>query len=143
MICLPSISVHRNRGFTLLEVLVAVSLLSIALLVIARLFSAGSRAIFSSEDHVSIALRADLRMREVLCEDLSVEKAWSEVTDDGYRFDVSVNETLAERMAGLPVRLMEITVSVYRPGGSDKKPFTLRTMRQIKAVNDIKAVDSR
>jgi prepilin-type N-terminal cleavage/methylation domain-containing protein len=131
MICLPAISAYRNRGFTLLEILVAVSLLSIALLVIARLFSAGSRAIFSSEERVSIAVRADVRMREVLSEDLSVEKAWSEITDDGYRLDVSVNETLTERMAGLPVRLMEITVSIYRPGGSDKKPFTLRTVRMI------------
>lgn len=131
MICFTSISAHRDRGFTLLEILVAVSLLSIALLVISRLFSTGSRAIFSSEDRVAIAVRADVRMREVLCEDLSVEKVWSETADDGYRFDVSINETLAERMAGLPVRLMEVTVSIYRPGGSDKKPFTLRTMRMI------------
>ncbi len=132
MIRLPAMFAYRNRGFTLLEVLAAVSILSIALLVIARLFSGGSRAIFSSQDHVSVAVRTDIRMREVLCEDLSIEKAWSEITDEGYRLDASIKETLAERTAGLPMKLMEITVSIHRPEAPGKKSFTLKTMRLIK-----------
>jgi prepilin-type N-terminal cleavage/methylation domain-containing protein len=50
--------VASNKGFTLLEILVALAILATAVTIIFQLFSAGLRNIAVSEDVVSAAVRA-------------------------------------------------------------------------------------
>ena len=109
--CFPTVSpiprfsgsLHFKReGFTLLEILVALALLGIAITVILQLFSANLRALSVSGDYVSAALRAEVKMRDILEDTDLTEKSWSEVTDEGYRFDASVTEMLKERTDNLP-----------------------------------------
>jgi len=121
----------RRDGFTLLEVLVALSILGIALTIILQLFSANLRALSASEDYVSAVARAEAKMREVLDDKDLSEKSWSEITDDGYRMDVSINETLKDRTDNLQVRALEVALTVYWTRNTKNKSLTLRTMKVV------------
>jgi general secretion pathway protein I len=121
----------RRDGFTLLEVLVALSILGIALTIILQLFSANLRALSASEDYVSAVTKAEAKMREVLDDKDLSEKSWSEITDDGYRMDVSINETLKNRTDNLQVRVLEVALTVYWTRNTKNKSLTLRTMKVV------------
>jgi prepilin-type N-terminal cleavage/methylation domain-containing protein len=119
------------KGFTLLEVLVAVALLGIAITVVLQLFSADLRAIAVSEEYVSAAAKAEAKMREVQDNDTLAEGSTSDITNDGYRLDVSVTSTLSERTETLQVMLMDILVTVYWTKGAKQRSLSLRTMKLV------------
>jgi len=120
------------EGFTLLEVLVALSILSTAIILIFQLFSANMRNIALSEDYVSATVTADARMRDVLEDDALTVNHWSETTGDGYRIDVAVSDALQQRTQALPVRLLEVVLTIYWTRNMKEKSFTLRTMKMVK-----------
>jgi prepilin-type N-terminal cleavage/methylation domain-containing protein len=120
---------NADRGFTLIEVLVAVVLLGIAVTIVLQLFSANVRAIATSEDYIYASAKAEAKMREVLDNDEISEISFSEVTDDGYRMDVSIAEVLHERTENLQVRLLEVDLTVSWTQGAHEKSLTLRTMK--------------
>jgi len=121
----------RNAGFTLLEILVSLALLGIAITVILQLFSTNLKALSVSGDYVSAALRAEAKMSEILENADLAEKSWSEVTDEGYRYDASVTEILKERTDNLQVRMLEIALTMYWSEGSKMKSLTLKTLKVI------------
>jgi len=117
------------KGFTLLEVLVSLSIVAIAVTVVLQLFSADLRAIAASEDYASAVVKAETKMREVLDNDDLAETSWSEATPDGYRMDVSVADVLKEKTNNLQVRLLEIGLTTRWFKGTKEKTLTLRTMK--------------
>lgn len=121
----------ETRGFTLLEVLVALSVMAMAVTPILQLFSANLRAVSRSGDVTSAAVRADSRLREILAGPLATERVWSEATDDGYRMDVSVREVLKERTQNLPVRMMEVVLIIRWVDGIMEKRLELKTAKSI------------
>lgn len=133
--CVPASPLPRltseKRGFTLLEVLIAVAILGIAVAVVLQLFSANLRALSASEDYVAASAKAEAEMREILDDDNLTAKSLSETTDDGYRVDVSVSETLQERTANLQVTLMEISLTVFWTKGIKERSLTLRTIKAV------------
>ncbi len=120
---------HAEKGFTLIEVLVAVALLGIAVTVVIQLFSANLSAIASSEDYIYASARAEAMMREILDDDELSETSFSEITDDGYRMDVSIAEVLQDRTENLQVRILEVVLAVYWTSGARERSMTLRTMK--------------
>lgn len=122
----------NRKGFTLLEVLVAISILGIAVAVILQLFSANLRALSLSGDYVSASIRAEARMKELLDDEKIAEKTTSETTDDGYRIDVSITEALKERTENLPVKLLEIDMTMSWLKGVKERSLTLKTMKVVK-----------
>jgi type II secretion system protein I len=122
----------RVGGFTLLEVLVATAILAIAVAVILQLFSANLRAISLSGDYVSAATEAESRMREILDDDKLSEKSFSEITDEGYRIDVSVTEALKDRTENLQVKLLQIDLTIRWVKGPEEKSLTLSTLKIMK-----------
>lgn len=118
-----------RAGFTLLEVLVALALLGIAITVILQLFSANLRALAASEDYVDAALRGSARMRELLDEADLDERAWSEVSPEGYRMSINVKEALTERTELLPVRLLEIDLSVQWTRGNRERSVSFQSLK--------------
>lgn len=118
-----------NKGFTLLEVLVAVAILGIAVTVVIQLFSANVRAISSSEEYLYASAKAEAKMREILDDDEISETSFTEITDEGYRMDVFIAEALNDRTENIQVRLLEIDLTVYWTSGTREKSLTLRTMK--------------
>ena len=103
-----------HPGFTLLEVLVSLSIIAIAVTVVLQLFSVDLRTISASEDYVSAVTKAEAKMREVLDNEFLSETSWSEATPDGYRMDVYVSDVLKDRTANLQVRLLEASAPPLR-----------------------------
>jgi prepilin-type N-terminal cleavage/methylation domain-containing protein len=128
----PLIRIHSPRGFTLLEVLVATAILGIAVAVVLQLFSANLRALALSEDYVSATKRAEAKMREILDDAALTETSFSETTTDGMRTDVSVTDALPERTETLPVKLLEVSLTVHWTKGTKERSLTIRTMKAVK-----------
>ena len=118
----------------MLEVLVALSIVAIAVTVVLQLFSADLRALSASEDYVSAVLKAEARMREVLDTEGLAERSWSEATRDGYRIDVAVSEVMQARTDDLPVRLMKVDLTTRWFRGKKEKSLTLGTMKVIEKL---------
>jgi prepilin-type N-terminal cleavage/methylation domain-containing protein len=119
-------------GFTLLEVLVSTAILGIAVAVILQLFSANLRALRLSEDYVSATKRAEVKMREVLDEPDLAETSFSETTTDGYRTDVSITDALPERTENLPVKLLDVSLTVHWTEGARERSLRLSTMKAVR-----------
>ncbi|MBM4140425.1 MAG: type II secretion system protein [Nitrospira sp.] len=119
------------RGFTLLEVLVAIALLGIAITVVLQLFSANLRAVSASDDYVSAVIKAEAKMRELLDDDKLSEKSWSETTDDGYRIDVLIYDAMKDRTENLQVRLLEVNLIIHWIKDTKERSLTLKAMKVV------------
>ena len=120
-----------RSGFTLLEVLVAMVLLSIALVAIFELFSADLRGIAKSDDVSNAAMLAESRIREVLDEDNLAEKTWTETTEDGYRINTVVRSTADDRTQNLQIKLLEINLTVSWIKDSKERSLNLKTLKMV------------
>ena len=118
-------------GFTLLEVLVALAILAIAITLIIQLYSANLRSVSVSGRMASATVWSDVKLREILADPSLKENAWTEVTDDGYRTEVSIVEVLQERTDNLPVKMMEVTLLVRWNEGSRERSIRMKTMKLI------------
>lgn len=82
----------------------------------------------------SAAVRGDARIREILAEPSLAEKAWGEITEDGYRIDVSVSEVLKERTDNLPVKMMEIVITIRWNEERKEKSYQLKTVKMVERM---------
>ena len=124
-------SESRGSGFSLLEVLVALALLGIALTAIFQLFSVNLAGIAASSGYAKAVIKAESKMREVLDDEDIAEKSSSETTDDGYKIDTAITDTETQRTENLPVRILEINLTVRWTDGTKERAFTLKTMKTI------------
>ena len=124
-------SPNTKAGFTLLEVLVAMALLSIALVSIIQLFSINLRGIATSEDLAKAVMRAEATMRDVLDDEDIAEKSSSETTPDGYRVDVAITKAEEARTENLPLELLQISLTVHWKDGVKERTLTLKTMKAV------------
>lgn len=122
---------NSQRGFTLLEVLVSLALMGIALVAIFQLFSTGLRGVAASDDYVDAVIRAESKMREILDDQDLSEKSWKEITEDGYTIEATVNSTANDRTENLPVKLLEINLTVHWTKGIKERALTLKTMKVV------------
>jgi type II secretion system protein I len=127
-----SLLYFRDDGFTLLEILVALAIMSIALVVVFQLFSANMRGIAASGDYIHASMIAESKMREILDDDELAEKSWSDVTEDGHQVDASVTKVEENRTDNLPVKLLKIDVTVHWTKGSRERTITLETLKMVK-----------
>jgi type II secretion system protein I len=118
-----------SKGFTLLEILVALAILATAVTIIFQLFSAGLRNIAVSEDVVSAAVRAEAKMREVLSNEELTENSWTETTTDGYTFAVNITEALQQKTDSLPVQVLQIDLAVTWTKNSKERSLHLKTYK--------------
>ena len=122
----------KTEGFTLLEVIVALSLLATAVTVILQLFSSNLRVLSTSEDYISAVVRAEAKMRDVLDEENITEGASSETTPDGYRMETTVSKVYEGRTRDLPFQVLEIGVTLSWRGIAAERSMTLKTMKMVK-----------
>jgi len=122
----------KKDGFTLLEVLVAFVILATTVTAVLQLFSSGIKALSLSEDYATAVVRAESKMREILDNEELTENVWSETSPEGYRFDITVAKVYEARTKDLPMKILEIGITMsWKMGGKDKS-LNLNTMKTIK-----------
>lgn len=128
---------RNSFGFTLIEILVAMLLLSISLVLILQLFSGGLKALKKSDDYSRAVFLAKEKMEEALAINLFVggDNA-SGLSDDGYEWSVSVSDEASDAEDSLskvlPVSLFKIDVDVLWGTGKHKKHFNISTLKLAK-----------
>lgn len=120
-----------DRGFTLLEVLVAMVLLSVALAAIFELFSANLKVIAKTDDITNAVIMAESKMRDILAEETLAERSSTEAAGNGYRIDTVVISTANERTQNLQVKLYEINLTVFWTKDSKERTFHLKSMKMV------------
>lgn len=119
----------RRRGFTLLEVLVALAILSLAVVTVIQLFGQGLRLLKVSGDYQQAVLLADQKAREV-----ETVREGTEAGQEG-NFEWERRATVMPVPEELnvvgtrPIRLFRVTVQV-RWGTRSVEVATLRTARE-------------
>ena len=74
---------------------------------------------------------ADARIGEILDDPSPVVTSWSELTEEGYRMDVSIAEVLKERSENLPFRALEVSLTIGWNDGAKRKNLSLKTMKLV------------
>lgn len=122
------ICMKNNSGFTLLEILAALTILAMAVAVLIQLFSANLRLLAGSEGSLEAALEATAIIRQVAAQKLT-EKSWSETTEKGYRADITVSEVQKDRTENMNMKMMEIIIDLHWIQGAKPKILRLATLK--------------
>jgi len=123
---------EKECGFTLLEVLVALTILSISVIFVIQLFAANLRSLSISEEYVHAVMKGKEKMSEVtLNPDLDVG-AFSDVTGEGYSINGTISEVMGERTEELGMRLLKIDMTIEWKGRRVYKSISLSTMKAVK-----------
>lgn len=124
-------STAQQRGFSLLEVLVAFSILSLALATLFTLFGSGVRSTAVARDYQQALLVAESRMaylQGVTAQQLKMERAQGE-TPDGYLWKSEVTSVEQEPSAVAGFTLYQLAVQVNWQEGGHARQIALTTLR--------------
>lgn len=126
-----------SDGFTLIETLVAMMILSISLTVILQLFSGGLRSERLSDDYTRAVFYAREKMEEILLvEKLTDEVAEGEFDEDfKWKAQVVYIEPDEEEKTKTPVDTFNITVEVSWKSGIQEKHFEISTLKIAEKLN--------
>lgn len=131
------------RGFTLIEIMVALTVMGFAVVYIAQLFSSNMRIIGTSKDYMTALTQAEAVMREIVESDKIDEKSWKEETDQGFQVEVSVSEALKERTENLPIKLLQIEMIFSWEKALRKKTLTLKTLKMVNRIDNRSNVEQK
>ncbi len=120
-----------NDGFTLLEILVAISIMAICLTVILQLFSGGLKSGRLSEDYTRGVFHAREIMEEILLSDVLSEGVNEGNFNEFYAWKAEVSrvEQTEEEETKLPLDTYLIKVVVTWGETEKKKRFELETTK--------------
>ena len=124
------------RGFTLMEIMVALAVMGFAVVYLVQLFSSNLRMIGTSQDYMIALTQAEAMMREIVESDKIEEKSWNEQTDQGFQIEVSVAEAQKERTENLPIKLLQIEMNLSWEKALRKKSLTLRTLKVVNRIDN-------
>lgn len=129
-----------NKGFTLLEILVAIAILAISLTVILQLFSGGLRSTRVSDRYSRGVFHAREKMEEILVEDRLDEGTREGEFDDAYKWRTRIVRMVPpeEEEKKLPFDVYEITVEVVWHEGKGEKQFEIQTTKLVERIKDSK-----
>jgi general secretion pathway protein I len=118
-----------EKGFTLLEIMVALSLIGIVLVVVLQLFSANLRSLSSSESYVNAAAHAEAIIRNILEDEEFPNTTLSGTTEDGYRYEATIAKGYEERVQALNVDLYQVKVIIHWSEGLRERSLSLQTLK--------------
>ncbi len=134
------VKLSSHKGFTLLEILLAISILGVAMTVIMQQFSAGLRIARVSQNYTIATIYAKQKLEEILVEEEMQEKEDSGSFDDGYSWRISIMP-YEEYMEGeedenlfdlLPMEMYRLESVVSWVEGEKEKNITLATLKTVK-----------
>jgi general secretion pathway protein I len=126
----------RQNGFTLLETLVAMMILSIALVIIFQLFSEALNAGHISESHTRAVWHAREKMDELLLYETLSEEIREGDFEDGYRWRFRIEQAASDSQLNLDgVATFTITVQVSWEQGQKTKHLDISALTIAKLPN--------
>jgi len=125
-----------NAGFTLIEILVAISILAISLVVVLQLFSGALKSIRVSEQYTKGIFYAQEKMDEILLREVlisGVEEGECDDDDYQWRAEILRVEQPEEEASKLPFDTFQIMVDVaWGPDTAETgKHFQLTTLKVV------------
>ena len=131
------VAVHKQDGFTLIEVVVALAIMSIGLTVLIELFSGGLRLGRTSGEYSKAVNFGRTKMEEVMTQQNIEEGTDEGKFDDTYRWQVDLKKVdilPAEKTGPFdpPVLLYRVTVDVLWKSGSKERSTHLESLRTFK-----------
>lgn len=127
----------KTRGFTLIEVVVAMAILGIGLTVIIELFSGGLRLLRTSTEYSKAVNYARVKMEEIAVKQTMQEGSEEGEFDNTYRWQVETRRVdLIPGEHGPefnpPVELFQVKVNILWKSGIRERATSLETYRTIK-----------
>lgn len=125
-----------NNGFTLIEILVAISILAISLVVIFQLFSGGLKSSRLSEEYTRAIFHAREKMEEILIpKELSEGELQGEFEDSfRWKSEIVRIEDPEEDDKELPFTMFNIKVDVMWGEGDKERRFEISTMKVVEKI---------
>ncbi len=126
----------RNRGFTLIEIVVAMAILGVGLIVIIELFSGGLHLGRTSEEYTQAVGLARMKLEEIaLAKQLKEGKEEGEFNKD-FRWQVGVKKVellMADKDIEFkpPVEFYQIKVNIIWKSGSKERSTEIESYRTI------------
>ncbi|MFH1756609.1 MAG: type II secretion system protein [Pseudomonadota bacterium] len=126
-----------ERGFTLIEVVVALAILGVGLIVIIELFSGGLRLGRTSAEYTQAIGYARLKMEDITLARQLTEGIEEGEFDKNFRWQLEVKkvEVLPLEEAadiGLPIELYRIKMNVLWKSGSQERSAVIESLKVIK-----------
>jgi general secretion pathway protein I len=120
----------RECGFTLVEVIVALAMLSIGLSVLLGLISSGLRQTKSAERAAEASSLAQSLLAEVGTDPPVKQGAFEEAMPNGFRRHLTIQPYgAAAEQEGSPVGLYIVSADVEWEDGAERRSFALKTLR--------------
>ena len=132
----------RIRGFTLIEVVIALAILGVAFTVILELFSGGLRLGRVSGEYVNAMNYASLKMEELTTKGNVREGTEEGSFDDHYRWQTLVRklDLLPIEEKGIdfkpPVELLQIKVNVLWISGAKERSTAIESYKTVRLQED-------
>jgi len=123
---------RQVRGYTLIEVLIAMMILALALTVLMRIFSGGLRNIAVSADYAHAVLLAEAQLAAAGSSEALAPGETYGNEDDKFRWTRTVEEYMAkefEKVEKLPVTAFQVTVVVEWPNFGRTRRLNLSTIK--------------
>lgn len=121
----------RERGFTLIEIMISLVLICLVVVSVIQLSSANLRNLAKSDNRIRALQGASDKMRNVLENEKMEEKAWTETDDQGNVFEIIMTEIEKERTRALTVKLLQVTVKASPAQSGGEKIITLKTAKMV------------
>lgn len=129
---------NGHRGFTLLEVLTAMMILTISLVVIFQLFSGGLQSTRLSGEYTRAIFHARTKMEETLLADNLTTGEREGIVEEGYQWKLSISpmesETDFDILSKPLERLFQVTVDIIWKEDEHERTFTLCTLHMAKDI---------
>lgn len=130
---LPSGPRHlvADKGFTLIETLVAISILAISLVVILQLFSGGLKSGKLSDEYTCAIFHAREKMDEILLAEEITQGVVEGEFEDGFKWktEIVLVEPEEDVEGKLPFDAFNIKVDVFWGTGGHERHFEISTMK--------------
>jgi general secretion pathway protein I len=132
------VGMRGRRGFTLIETLVAISILAISLVVILQLFSGGLKSSRLSDEYTRGIFHAREKMDEILLAKELTEGVIAGEYDDGFRWRAeALHLDIKEaKDIKLPFRAFSIKVDVMWDAGGQEKHFAISAIKLVRPSKD-------
>ena len=133
----------KPRGFTLIEVLVAVAILGIGLTITLELFSGGLRLGRASEEYTKAVNYARTKMEEMAVKPEVVEGVEEGSFDDTFRWQVEVKKVELLPVENKPdfkppAHFFQVQIDVIWKSGSKERSTRIESYRTIKPKDEEK-----